>query len=45
MWKQVNSKSRFFADGNETINHIIIEISKLAQKENKTRHDWMDKVI
>ena len=24
---------------------IIIECSKLAQKEYKTRHDWVDKVI
>ena len=29
----------------ETINHIINECSKLAQKEYKTRHDWMGKVI
>ena len=25
--------------------HIISECSKLAQKEYKTRHDWVDKVI
>ena len=30
---------------NETINHIISECSKLAQKEYKTRHDWVGKVI
>ena len=29
----------------ETINHIISEWSKLAQKEFKTRHDWVGKVI
>ena len=29
----------------ETINHIISECSKLAQKEYKTRHDWVSKVI
>ena len=29
----------------ETINHIISERSKLAQKEYKTRHDWVEKVI
>ena len=29
----------------ETINHIISEWSKLAQKEYKTRHDWVGKVI
>ena len=27
------------------INHIISECSKLAQKEYKTRHDWVGKVI
>ena len=32
-------------DRDETINHIIIECCKLAQKEYKTRHDWVDKVI
>ena len=29
----------------ETINHIISECSKLAQKEYGTRHDWVGKVI
>ena len=29
----------------ETINHIISECSKLAQKEYKARHDWVGKVI
>ena len=27
------------------INHMINECSKLAQKEYKTRHDWVGKVI
>ena len=27
------------------INHIIIECSKLAQKEYKTKHNWVGKVI
>ena len=27
------------------IKHIISECSKLAQKEYKTRHDWVGKVI
>ena len=27
------------------INHIISECCKLAQKEFKTRHDWVGKVI
>ena len=31
-------------DRDETINHIS-ECSKLAQKEYKTRHDWVGKVI
>ena len=32
-------------DRGETLNHIISECSKLAQKEYKTRHDWIGKVI
>ena len=39
---QQNSKCRLCGDRDETINHII---SKLAQKEYKTRHDWVGKVI
>ena len=42
---QQNSKCRLCVDGDETINHIISECSKLAQKEYKTRHEWMDMVI
>ena len=42
---QENSKCRLCGDRDETINHIISECSKLAQKEYKTRHDWVDKVI
>ena len=42
---QQNSKSWLCGDKEETINHIISECSKLAQKEYKTRHDWVDKVI
>ena len=34
-----------YAVTDETINHIISECSKLAQKEYKTRHDWVSKVI
>ena len=37
-----NRTSRLCGDRHETINYII---SKLAQKEYKTKHDWMDKVI
>ena len=32
-------------DRNEIINPIIIKCSKLAQKEYKTRPDWVGKVI
>ena len=42
---QQNSKCRLCDDRNETINHIISECSKLAQKEYKTRHDRVSKVI
>ena len=43
--KQQNRKFRLYGDRNETINHIISECSKLAQKEYKTRHDLVGKVI
>ena len=33
------------AGWDETINHIISECCKLAQKEYKTREDWVGKVI
>ena len=36
---QQNSKYRLCGDRDETINYIISECSKLAQKEYKTRHD------
>ena len=42
---QQNSKCRLCGDRDETINHIISECSKLAQKEYKTRHDWVGKVF
>ena len=42
---QQNSKYRLCGDRDETINHIISECSKLAQKENKKRHDWVGNVI
>ena len=42
---QQNSRCRLFGDRDETINHIISECNKLAQKEYKTRHDWVGKVI
>ena len=42
---QQNSNCTLCGDRNETINHIISKCSKLAQKEYKTRHDWVGKVI
>ena len=42
---QQNSKYRLCGDRDETISHIISEFSKLAQKEYKTRQDWLGKVI
>ena len=39
------SKFRLCGDRDETINHIISECSKLAQKKYKARHDWVGKVI
>ena len=42
---QQNSKCRLCGNRDETINHIISECSKLAQKEYKARHDWVGRVI
>ena len=42
---QQNSKCSICGDRDKTINHIISECSKLAQKEYKTRHEWFGKVI
>ena len=42
---QQNSKCRLCGDKDETINHIISECIKLAQREYKARHDWVGKVI
>ena len=39
------SRCRLCCDRDETINLILSECSKLAQKEYKTRHDWAGKVI
>ena len=41
---QLNSKCRLYGERDEMINHIS-ECSKLVQKEYKTRHDWVEKVI
>ena len=42
---QQNSKCGLCRDGDETINHIISEYSKLVQKVYKTRHDRVVKMI
>ena len=42
---QQNSKCRLCDDRDKTINHTINECSKLAQKDYKTRHFWVGKVI
>ena len=42
---QQNSKCWLCGGREETINYILSECSKLVQKEYKTRHDWVGKVI
>ena len=42
---QQNSKCRLCVDRDETIIHMISQYSKLAQKEYKTRHNWMGKGV
>ena len=42
---QENIKYRLCGDRDETMNRIISECCKLAQKEYKTRHGWVGKVI
>ena len=42
---QQNSKCSLRCDKDEAVNHIIREFSKLAQKEYKSRHDWLAKEI
>ena len=42
---QQNNKCALCGDRDETINHIISECNKLAQKEYKTRHEWVGKGI
>ena len=41
---QQNSKCKLCGDRHETINHIINECSKLAQREYKVRHDWVGNI-
>ena len=40
-----NCKCRLCVDTDVMVNHIISERRKLAQKEYKTKHDWVGKVI
>ena len=42
---QQNSRCRLRSERDETINHIISECSKLAQREYKTKHDGVGKGI
>lgn len=42
---QVDSKCRMCGQSDETINHILCECSKMAQREYKRRHDWLGKRI
>ena len=42
---QQNRKCKLCGDSVETVNHIMSECRKLAQKEYKDRHDWVGKVI
>ena len=42
---QQNSKCKICCDRDEIINPIISECRKLAQKQDKARHDWVGKVI
>ena len=42
---QQNNKCRLCGDRDETINHIISECSKLAQREYRARLDWVGKVV
>ena len=42
---QQNSKCRLYGERDEMINHIRSKYSKFVQKEYKTRHDWVGKVI
>ena len=40
-----NCRYKLWGNKDETINHIISECSKLAQKKYKTSHDWVGKMI
>ena len=40
---QQNSRCRLCGDKNETINHIVSRCNEFAQKEYKSRHNWVEK--
>ena len=40
-----NCRRRLYTVGEETVNLIINECSKQAQKKYKTKHHWLGKVI
>ena len=40
---QKNSKCQLCGEKYKTVNYVISECSKLAQKEDKTRYDWVGK--
>ena len=42
---QQNSKRTLFENRDETVNHNEGECRRLAQKEEKTRHDWVGKGV
>ena len=42
---QQYNNCRLYGDEDKTINDMINECSKLAQKEYESRHDWVGKVI
>ena len=42
---QQNRWIKLSGDRDETVNHIISECSKFAQREYMTRHDWVEKLI
>ena len=42
---QQNSKSRLCEERDQTVKHIASECHKQAQKDYKTKHDWVGKVI
>ena len=42
---QKKSECMLCGDRDETVNHIISIYGRLAQKEYKSMHDWVGKVI